>query len=85
MEKQRTSALAAFAVATALGLGAASAQDGDGPKADVIHIWVSAGESAAINVVVDQFEKEGGVWLDSAVAGGQNLAPAVSLFAVARM
>jgi len=73
--KRKASALAGLLAATALGLGYAIAQDG--PKADVIHIWVSAGESAAINVVVDQFKKEGGVWLDSAVAGGQNLVPAV--------
>ena len=73
--KRKANTLAWLLTATALGLGSAIAQDG--PKADVIHIWVSAGESAAINVVVDQFKKEGGVWLDSAVAGGQNLAPAV--------
>jgi glucose/mannose transport system substrate-binding protein len=60
---------------TALGLGSAMAQEG--PRADVIHIWVSAGESAAINEIVSRYEAEGGVWLDSAVAGGQNLVPAV--------
>lgn len=72
---RRTSALAGIAMATALGLGTATAQDG--PKADVIHIWVSAGESAAINEIVSRYEAAGGVWLDSAVAGGQNLVPAV--------
>ena len=71
----KTSALLGIAVATALGLGSAVAQEG--PKADVIHIWVSAGESAAINEIVKRYEAAGGVWLDSAVAGGQNLAPAV--------
>ena len=68
------STLIGAAMVTALGVGASVA---DGPKADVIHIWVSAGESAAINEVVKQYQAEGGVWLDSAVAGGQNLAPAV--------
>lgn len=72
---RRTSALAGIAMATALGLGSAIAQEG--PKADVIHIWVSAGESAAINEIVSRYEAAGGVWLDSAVAGGQNLVPAV--------
>lgn len=56
---------------------AAAALAADGPKADVIHIWVSAGESSAIHEVVKQYQAEGGVWLDSAVAGGQNLVPAV--------
>ena len=72
---RRTSALAAIAMATVFGLGTTFAQEG--PKADVIHIWVSAGESAAINEIVTRYEAAGGVWLDSAVAGGQNLAPAV--------
>jgi glucose/mannose transport system substrate-binding protein len=72
---RRTSALAAMAMATVFGLGGVLAQEG--PKADVIHIWVSAGESAAINEIVTRYEAAGGVWLDSAVAGGQNLAPAV--------
>jgi glucose/mannose transport system substrate-binding protein len=70
-----TSALVGLAMATALSLGYAAAQEG--PKADVIHIWVSAGESAAINEIVKRYEAAGGVWLDSAVAGGQNLVPAV--------
>lgn len=73
--QRRIGALTGFALATALSVGGASAADG--PKADVIHIWVSAGESAAINVIVNQYKAEGGVWLDSAVAGGQNLVPAV--------
>ncbi len=41
-------------------------------KAEVIHWWTSGGESAAVKVFADQFTKAGGVWIDSAVAGGVN-------------
>ncbi|KAJ54440.1 hypothetical protein ACMU_17150 [Actibacterium mucosum KCTC 23349] len=49
----------------------------EGERAEVIHIWTSEGESAAIREVVTRFEAAGGVWLDSAVAGGQNLGQTV--------
>ena len=41
-------------------------------RAEVIHWWTSGGESAAVKVLADQFTKAGGVWIDSAVAGGVN-------------
>jgi glucose/mannose transport system substrate-binding protein len=41
-------------------------------KAEVIHWWTSAGESAAVKVFADQFNKAGGVWVDMAIAGGAN-------------
>jgi glucose/mannose transport system substrate-binding protein len=41
-------------------------------KAEVIHWWTSGGESAAVKVLADQFTKAGGVWIDTAVAGGVN-------------
>ena len=41
-------------------------------KAEVIHWWTSGGESAAVRVLADQFIKAGGVWIDTAVAGGVN-------------
>src|SRR5882757_11534620 len=41
-------------------------------RAEVIHWWTSGGESAAVKVFADQFTKAGGVWIDSAVAGGVN-------------
>jgi glucose/mannose transport system substrate-binding protein len=47
----------------------AQAQD---MKAEVIHWWTSAGESAALKVFADQFAKAGGTWVDSAIAGGAN-------------
>src|SRR5262245_10009599 len=59
-------ALSALLVAAA---GGASAQE---LKAEVIHWWTSGGESAAVKVFADQFTKAGGVWVDTAIAGGVN-------------
>ncbi|HZH10342.1 MAG TPA: ABC transporter substrate-binding protein [Microvirga sp.] len=41
-------------------------------KAEVLHWWTSAGESAAVRVFADQFTKAGGTWVDNAIAGGAN-------------
>lgn len=41
-------------------------------EAEVMHWWTSGGESAAIKVLADSFEAQGGTWKDSAVAGGSN-------------
>jgi len=41
-------------------------------KAEVMHWWTSAGESAAVRVFADQFNKAGGQWVDMAIAGGAN-------------
>lgn len=41
-------------------------------KAEVIHWWTSAGESASVKVFADQFTKAGGTWVDNAIAGGAN-------------
>ena len=41
-------------------------------RAEVIHWWTSGGESAALKVLAQSFEKAGGTWVDSAVAGGEN-------------
>lgn len=46
----------------------AAAQD----KAEVIHWWTSGGESAAVRVFAEEFTKAGGVWVDTAIAGGAN-------------
>ncbi|THD48405.1 MAG: carbohydrate ABC transporter substrate-binding protein [Bradyrhizobium sp.] len=44
----------------------------DGPlKAEVIHWWTSGGESAAVKVFADAYDKAGGQWIDSAIAGGE--------------
>jgi glucose/mannose transport system substrate-binding protein len=41
-------------------------------KAEVLHWWTSAGESAAVRVFAEQFTKTGGTWVDNAIAGGAN-------------
>lgn len=41
-------------------------------KAEVLHWWTSAGESAAVKVFADQYTKGGGIWVDNAIAGGAN-------------
>lgn len=62
-----------LATVSAVGLlaaaGSANAQE---MKAEVIHWWTSGGESAAVKVFADQFTKAGGVWVDTAIAGGPN-------------
>lgn len=58
---------AALAVALAFGASAARAQ----ARAEVIHWWTSGGESAAVKELADAFKAAGGVWVDSAVAGGE--------------
>ncbi|MBB4016459.1 glucose/mannose transport system substrate-binding protein [Chelatococcus caeni] len=41
-------------------------------KAEVMHWWTSAGESAAVKVFADAYTKGGGTWVDNAIAGGVN-------------
>lgn len=62
----RIVAPAVFAIATSA--GAAVAQQ----RAEVIHWWTSGGESAAVRVFAEQFNKAGGQWIDTAIAGGAN-------------
>ena len=40
-------------------------------KAEVIHWWTSGGEAAAVKVFADAYDKSGGLWVDSAIAGGE--------------
>jgi glucose/mannose transport system substrate-binding protein len=49
--------------------GAAHAQSG-GPAAEVIHWWTSGGESAAVKQIAQAYRAAGGVWIDTAIAGG---------------
>jgi len=58
--------LTALALAWSAGAGAQEM------KAEVIHWWTSGGESAALKVLADRFTKAGGVWVDTAIAGGVN-------------
>src|SRR5689334_24134987 len=59
-------------VVAALICGAVPALGQDKPKAEVMHWWTSGGESAAVKVLADEFNKSGGEWVDTAVAGGEN-------------
>ncbi|RLM52729.1 carbohydrate ABC transporter substrate-binding protein, partial [Halobellus sp. Atlit-31R] len=40
------------------------------PRAEVIHWWTSGGESAAVKQVAQAYRNAGGVWIDTAIAGG---------------
>ncbi|MEK8032929.1 ABC transporter substrate-binding protein [Ideonella sp. DXS29W] len=40
-------------------------------KAEVIHWWTSGGESAAVKELANAYKAAGGVWVDSAIAGGE--------------
>jgi glucose/mannose transport system substrate-binding protein len=42
-----------------------------GPKAEVIHWWTSGGESAAVKTLADAYTNAGGVWVDTAIALGE--------------
>jgi glucose/mannose transport system substrate-binding protein len=42
-----------------------------GPKAEVIHWWTSGGESAAVRKFSDAYTAAGGVWVDTAIAVGE--------------
>lgn len=41
----------------------------DKPKAEVMTSWTSGGEAAALDVIKTEFERRGGVWKDSSIAG----------------
>jgi glucose/mannose transport system substrate-binding protein len=44
---------------------------GAGPKAEVIHWWTSGGESAAVRTFSEAYTAAGGVWVDTAIAVGE--------------
>lgn len=50
---------------------AGCARDEPERSAEVIHWWTSGGESAAVKVLADAYRDAGGVWVDSAVALGE--------------
>jgi glucose/mannose transport system substrate-binding protein len=58
-------------LALALLLGGSAAAHAAGPKAEVIHWWTSGGESAAVKKLAEAYEAGGGVWMDTAVALGE--------------
>ena len=58
----------AHLAALTFALGSAHAA---GPKAEVIHWWTSGGESAAVKTLADAYISAGGVWVDTAIALGE--------------
>jgi glucose/mannose transport system substrate-binding protein len=61
---------AASLAAAALAMDANCAR-AESLKAEVMHWWTSAGESAAVHVFADSFNKAGGQWVDNAIGGGE--------------
>ena len=60
-----------FGLALALLLGVGVNAHAAGPKAEVIHWWTSGGESAAVKKLAEAYEAAGGVWMDTAIALGE--------------
>jgi glucose/mannose transport system substrate-binding protein len=73
MIRRSAAGLGLATVLSAIGLAATSGPAlAQAPKAEVIHWWTSGGESAAVKVFADAFTQAGGVWVDTAIAGGAN-------------
>ena len=65
-----TKRLAGLAAALAVA-GSAAQTAAPPPKAEVIHWWTSGGESAAVKTLADSYRAAVGVWVDMAVALGE--------------
>jgi glucose/mannose transport system substrate-binding protein len=70
MTLRRSFLLSALALPIAFGAGLPTPAHAEGTTAEVLHFWVSGGESQAIKVIADAFAARGGTWVDNAVAGG---------------
>ena len=71
MYKTQTLVLAwAGLMAAGACLAPAMAAAPSAPKAEVIHWWTSGGESAAVKQVAQAYRAAGGIWVDTAIAGG---------------
>lgn len=62
--------VSAVALATVLFAAAGTAQAQEN-QAEVMHWWVSGGESAAVKELADAYAAAGGTWQDNAIAGGE--------------
>lgn len=58
--------LAPLTVIAGLGTGTALAA----PEVEVLHWWTSGGEARAVQTLMDEFQSNGGKWVDMPVAGG---------------
>ena len=54
-----------------MGMGLSTWVQAAGPKAEVIHWWTSGGESAAVRKFSEAYTAAGGVWVDTAIAVGE--------------
>ncbi|MFC5512062.1 ABC transporter substrate-binding protein [Massilia jejuensis] len=70
MYKAQTLALAWAALMAAGACAPAMAAAPAAPKAEVIHWWTSGGESAAVRQIAQAYRAAGGIWVDTAIAGG---------------
>lgn len=70
MIRNRLSKRVLLVSAAICALSAGSAAQSQEMKAEVIHWWTSAGESAAVRIFAEQYQKAGGTWVDTAIAGG---------------
>jgi len=41
-----------------------------GSTVEVLHWWTSGGEAKAVGTLKEEFEAQGGTWIDSPIAGG---------------
>lgn len=57
-------------VSSVLALGLATTAAKAEPQAEVLHWWTSGGEAAAVKVLMEEFNANGGTWTDMPVAGG---------------
>jgi glucose/mannose transport system substrate-binding protein len=64
--KRVASMIAAAAALAILTPGASRA----GGEVEVLHWWTSGGEAKAVGTLKQAFEKQGGKWIDSPIAGG---------------
>ena len=64
-----STAAAAIAFAASMSTWVSIPALADELPAEVMHFWVSGGESAAIKVMADAYNKRGGKWIDTAIAG----------------
>ncbi|WP_204247770.1 ABC transporter substrate-binding protein [Kiloniella litopenaei] len=65
------------ALVSSIALGAISAQAE--PTAEVLHYWTSGSEAKAVKALKEDFEANGGKWVDAPVAGGGGDAQAAVL------
>jgi len=63
----KKSLLAAGALAAAISVSTFAHA---GPQAEVLHWWTSGGEAKALKALKEDYEANGGTWIDSPIAGG---------------